>query len=271
MKIKLLLIIMFIANLGNAQAPWQAKFVVWFEGPNQTLVPDTVWFGCDSAATDGYQAELDVVADSFLFNKAYFVEDVLPGKYFKRNVKGFKKNEVIKFDFISKGKVRFIVWDSLEFKYLIDTMFMLYVEIEAGSHVSFDASHNNNMLLYLSPGSSQSGYYTNDSIDVLEGGGGLQFNINILFKDSSMFNSVPDINKQSPFCVKSGRDFFSVMNDKQIESMLSIYDVRGLMVKSLKISEIFTVINTSDFHEGIYLIHIQDVNKASFVFKYIKH
>lgn len=259
-----------LSSICSAQAPWRAKFIIWFEGPNQTLIPDTVWFGCDSVATDGYQAELDVVSDSLLFNQACFVEDVLPGKYFKRNIKGFKKNEVIKFDFISKGKVRFIVWDSLEFSYSIDTMFMFYAEIEAGNNISFDVSHNSGMLLYLSPGSSQSGYYYNDSIEVLEGGGGLRFDINILFKDSSMFNSNPYIHKQSPFCVTSGQDFLVIKNDNLIKSKLQIFNINGLEVKSINISEAFTVMSTFDFSEGVYLLHIQGLNNSSFVYKYIK-
>ena len=273
MKIITVIFFLILSSVCNAQGSWGAKFVVWFEGPNQTLVPDTVWFGCDSAATDGYQAELDVVSDSFLFNQAYFVEDVLPGKYFKKNTKGFKRDEMIKFNFISKGKVRFIVWDSLEFKYEsnYDSMYLLAAIIEAGIEVSFDNSHNSIVELYQAGNCSFCGYYNLDSIEVIEGGYNLRFSLFTVFGNTNTRVGLPKSYLASAFKVAIGDDFITINNTNRRVTEASLYSIDGKLMTSI-VNDIgqFTI-PTNNLNQGMYIIYLEDGSNNNFVTKFIKH
>jgi len=60
MKIKILLCLMLLSSVCSAQAPWRAKLFFHFLDSNNTIVTDTVWFGCDSLGDIGFQQGLDV-------------------------------------------------------------------------------------------------------------------------------------------------------------------------------------------------------------------
>ena len=273
MKLKILLCLMLLSSVCSAQPPWRAKFIIWFEGPNQTLIPDTVWFGCDSAATDGYQPEFDIISDSFLVNHAYFIENTIPNKYIKKNIKGFIRDDLIRFNFISKGKVRYIVWDSLEFKYTsnYDSVYLLAAIIEAEVGVSFDNSHNNIVELYQAGDCSFCGYYYLDSFEVVEGGRNLAFNLYLGFGDTNSRVGLSELSFNSPFKVTTGDDFIMINNTNRRATEASIYSMDGKLMTNI-INDIgqFTI-PMNNIKQGMYIIYLKDGSNKKFVTKFIKH
>lgn len=130
MKTKLLLIIMFAANIGNAQAPWRAKLFVHFLDSSNQIVTDTVWFGCDSLGAIGFQPGLDLMETNLQWNKVYGSDDLIKTQFntdcgnLKTNVIGFKSNYST-FSFVATGNPISISWDTLDYIYQPDSQFRL--------------------------------------------------------------------------------------------------------------------------------------------------
>jgi hypothetical protein len=267
---------LFLSLVCTAQQPWRAKLIVYFEHADNrdSLIGDTIWVGCDSAGAAGYQPGLDVLASQVEPYHIYSVDDSLPGQYLKTNIKGFKKKEITEFKFKCNGKVRFIVWDSLEYSYGNDTMFMRYADLIAGSNVSFDISHQNSVGLstYRYKTGFTGNYYNSDSIQVLEGGEALDFKLEIRFEDSTIFSGIKEHSLGTQIKIAQvSNETISVISDKALMAVISLCRINGEIVDRYNMNGTTCQVLVSDLPPGMYLLLVDAGNGTQAVSKFITH
>ncbi len=258
----------------HAQAPWRSKLIVLFEGPNNTLIPDTVWFGCDSLGADGYQEGLDIYDTIHDYQVTSFDEHI-PGKTLKQNIKGFKKHVATSFNLRCSGNARYIVWDSLDFEYVYDTIFMLYAGIAAPEYVSFDIWHKSTVgLSSYRPDFPATRFYPNDTIEILEGGDWeLELSIEVKFTDSSLYLNTDEYKRiEKRYTLVYHQDCIEALSEEPGDAMVSLYHLNGSLItqKSLN-NRSPQIIDTQILPPGFYLIQITDHIHRPFVKKILKY
>jgi hypothetical protein len=278
MKHFILIIICIICYAVQAQHPWRAKLIVYFEHADNrdSLIGDTIWVGCDSAGAAGYQPGLDVLASQVEPYHIYSVDDSLPGQYLKTNIKGFKKKEITEFKFKCNGKVKYIIWDSLEHMYETDTMFLLYSYLEAKEGVSLDIPHMN--FIQLSKRNKETHYRGNFSYpnkaEVIEGGELLNFTLGVRFDDTTVYilNGIKQRTKE--YGVRVGYDndneTIGIYSDKKIGGIVRIYSIGGILLIQKEMNSSFCQIPLQGGVSGLYILNVSNEQSLDYTTKFIK-
>jgi hypothetical protein len=271
MKILFFPLLLFLAFASNAQSPCRAKLIIYFEDSSSNLHPDTIWFGCDSLGDDGFQEGLDVFdtrtpqMDQVTgFDSVTNIQ--FPGKRLRTNIKAFKLDEAFNFEVQCNGIVKYIKWDSLEFKYQSDKVIRLSASIVALPGVSFDIWHKNEITL-----TDSWTQLTSDMIEVLEGGEWLNFNLRIYL--TSIYSSLPEFgfieNKLSLKQING--DKFMLSSESILEGELSIYSLSGQVIEKQTLQNCLSKeFDLSGLPPGLYLVQYIDTN-TKFSHKIIKH
>jgi hypothetical protein len=211
MKIKTVIFLIMLSSICSAQAPWRAKLFVHFLDSNNTIVTDTVWFGCDSLGDIGFQQGLDVIDTGLKWNKVYSADDIVKSQFntdcgnLKTNIREFKKD--ISFFFYAIGNPIAISWDTLDYYYRDSVFPLVYIELESLSGylntldaVKFDIGGD----VYIQNGDEYiyKGFYYNpkDSIQLFGEGNlnscsiqkGFNFKLNALLSNIKL--AIDDIN-----------------------------------------------------------------------------
>lgn len=264
-------LLLFLAFTCNAQSPWRAKLIIYFEDSASNLHPDTIWFGCDSLGADGFQEELDVFdTRNPQMNQVTGFDSVtniqFPGKTLRTNIKAFAFDKGFSFQVKCNGTVKYIKWDSLEFKYQSDIVRRLSASIGAHEGVSFDMWHQN--VITLTNSVTQ---LTNDMIEVLEGGEWLNFNLRIYL--TTIYSNIPELdlieNKLSLKQIDGDKFFLS--GDKILDGELSIYSLSGETIAKYQLNNCLSKeFDLNGFPSGLYLIQYID-NNTKFRHKIVKY
>jgi hypothetical protein len=261
---------LFLAFASNAQSPWRAKLIIFFEDSASNMHPDTIWFGCDSLGDDGFQEGLDVfdnrtpqIYQATGFDSVTNIQ--FPGKTLRTNIKAFELDKAFSFEVKCNGIVKYIKWDSLEFKYQSDKIKRLSVSISANGGVSFDIWHQN--VVTLTNSVTQ---FTDDTIEVLEGGEWLSFNLRIYL--TSIYSSIPEFgfidNKLSLKQING--DKFLLTGETILDGELTIYSMSGQVIEKYSLNGLSKEFDLNGLPSGLYLVQYIDSN-TKFSHKIVKY
>jgi hypothetical protein len=271
MKTLIFPLFLLLSFVSNAQSPWRAKLIIYFEDSSSNLHPDTIWFGCDRLGDDGFQEGLDVFD-----NRTPQMDQVtgfdsvtniqFPGKRLRTNIKAFKFDKGFNFQVRCNGIVKYIKWDSLEFKYQSDKVIRLSASISAREGVSFEVWHKNEITL-----TDSWTQLTSDMIEVLEGGEWLNFNLRIYLVSIYSALSEPSFMNNKLSLKQINGDKFLLSAEKVLDGELTIYSLTGQVIEKQTLHNCLSKeFDLSGLPPGLYLVQYIDTN-TKFSHKIIKH
>jgi hypothetical protein len=270
----ILTLLLAFATYATAQAPWRAKFIIYFLDSANNLVPDTVWFGCDSLGGEGYQEGLDVYYDLPVRKNSVFSIDNKLGidTPLKKNIIAFETGKHLRIKLKCYGLPVAIVWDSLDFSYSENERFyMSYAEIENNQGVYFDIIHKTFITLYYQPNYYIPGnYYYKDSINIYNALTQTEIDLLVYYTDTSFRIGLNTSYNESDYIYYSNEKLYIQLagNESGRCKILNHFGVE--LVNSEVLSQNRDVIDLSDMKSGIYFAIISTPS-SRYVKKFIKN
>jgi len=264
------LLFTFAASI-NAQPPWRAKFIVYFLDSANKLISDTVWFGCDSQCSIGYQNGFDVYKDSpLVYNSVYSIDPHLgKDKPLKINIVGFKINEPTILSFECFGNPIAVKWDTTEFTYNDHQPFYLkYAFVESPGSIYYDEILHKEFFEIIFHRYKNEGVYKRDSAVMWPQTFLPDMHLFVLFRDTlqvGLTRVVKDCNR-----VNHNKDVLSIEIDLDTDNtLMTIMNALGQIVSKSSLHKGVNKLNTTELKHGIYYVYIQN-REEIFYYKFIK-